>query len=78
MNRRPSGERERRRIGRRDKEQNVPEQGTPRVRALTTPSAGNTIIVARMAQTEVMSGVWRLSYLLPRTSDYLRPHPQKV
>ncbi len=37
----------------------VPEQGTAWVRALTMPSAGNTIIVARMMQAEAMSGVWR-------------------
>jgi len=37
----------------------VPERGTPWVRSLTMPNAGNTILVARMTQAEVLSGVWR-------------------
>jgi len=37
----------------------VLEQGTSWVRALTTPSAGNTTIVARLTQAEIASGVWR-------------------
>jgi uncharacterized protein len=37
----------------------VPETGTVWVRTITTPSAGNTILVARMMQAEVISGVWR-------------------
>lgn len=37
----------------------APEVGTAWVRALTLPSAGNTILVAQMTQAEVISGVRR-------------------
>ena len=37
----------------------VPETGTAWVRTITTPSAGNTILVARMMPAEAISGVWR-------------------
>jgi uncharacterized protein len=37
----------------------VPETGTAWVRTITTPSAGNTILVAQMLPAEVISGVWR-------------------
>ena len=37
----------------------VPETGTGWVRTITTPNAGNTILVAQMMQAEVISGVWR-------------------
>ena len=53
----------------------VPETGTAWVRTITTPSAGNSILVARMMPAEVISGVWRRvreGTIAPRIAQAIR------
>ena len=53
----------------------ITEQGTEWVRAITPPSAGNTIIIAQVTQVEISSGVFRHrreGLIPPRTVQAIR------
>lgn len=53
----------------------ITEQGTVWVRSITSPSAGNTIILAQITQVEIFSGVFRRrreGLVPPRTVQAIR------